>query len=150
MWSGIMTLDDQFDDDFDGSNDGDSDARRHAIALRRAASLEALKAYGGCFTSGFFAMQQPLPRRPIPNLHLRGPFEDDESLDLRTLASEMSSVDTGSVKTASSTSHNNAGCPRPDSDTLSHIDVKELKPERRWRWRSLGKKKRCAGAESKM
>lgn len=139
-----MISDDQFDDDFDGSEDGDSDARRHAIALRRAASLEALKAYGGCFTSGFFAMQHPLPGRPVPHSHLRVPFEDDESHDLRTLASEMSSVDTGSVKTASSSSHYNAGRPRPDSDTLSHVDVKELKSERKWRWRSLGKKKRCA------
>jgi hypothetical protein len=31
------------------------------LALRRAASLEALQAYGGCFVSGFLAMQEPLP-----------------------------------------------------------------------------------------
>lgn len=89
------------------------------IALRRAASLEALQAYGGCFVSGFLAMQDPLPWiLPTP------------------------------INTASSGSLTSAGSPRPDSDTLSSTDAQESTDGRKRNWRSMGRM-RSAGRKSK-
>lgn len=80
------------------SDDEDLEDQRN-IELRREASLEALQAYGGCFVSGFLAMQQPLPWTSKP---------------LKSASSNLS---------ASTTSTDS---PRPDSDTLSHMDIQEL------------------------
>ncbi|KAF2030248.1 hypothetical protein EK21DRAFT_89129 [Setomelanomma holmii] len=87
------------------SDDGDIE-----IALRRAASLEALQAYGGCFVSGFLAMQEPLPW-----------------------------TSTASIQSSSSRSIASSGSPRPDSDTLSHTDTRDTPIERKRSWRSLTK-----------
>ncbi|KAF1848899.1 uncharacterized protein K460DRAFT_353832 [Cucurbitaria berberidis CBS 394.84] len=142
-WASVPEPYNQFDDDYDGSDDGDMDTSRSDIAFRRAASLEALKAYGGCFASGFLAMQDPLPWTSRRSGHTTRPFyENAECLDLQKLASEMASNESQSAKTTSSHSHSNAGCPRPDSDTLSHADIQSLKNERKWSWRSIGKKRR--------
>ncbi|CAO2650111.1 Nn.00g014030.m01.CDS01 [Neocucurbitaria sp. VM-36] len=137
---------DQIADNFDGSDDGDLEN----IALRRAASLEALKAYGGCFASGFLAMQDPLPWTSRRNDHVtKKRHEDIEGLDLEKLASEMVSLGTESTKTTWSSLYSNAGCPRPDSDTLSQADIQSLKSERKWSWRSIGRKRRSAEKWSK-
>ena len=122
----------RFEDDYSESGDEDLDARRYNIALRKAASLEALKIYGGCFTSGFLAMTHG-------DVHDRR-YPDAEGLDLQRLASEMARVDTGSIETESRSS-DSCGSPRPDSDTLSRLDVRE-RSEKKWSWRSLGKKRR--------
>ncbi|KAF2623873.1 hypothetical protein BU25DRAFT_414044 [Macroventuria anomochaeta] len=124
----------RFEDDLSESGDEDHDARRYNIALRKAASLEALKIYGGCFTSGFLAMAHG----DIDDRKLSCP--DAEGLDLQKLASEMARVDTGSIETESRFS-GSCGSPRPDSDTLSQMDVRE-RCEKKWSWRSLGKKRR--------
>ncbi|KAH7093718.1 hypothetical protein FB567DRAFT_179239 [Paraphoma chrysanthemicola] len=89
------------------SDDGDYDAM-HDIALRRAASLEALQAYGGCFVSGFLAMQEPLPW-----------------------------MSTATTQSTSNRSIASSGSPRPDSDTLSHTDTRDATVERKRSWRSL-------------
>lgn len=116
------------------SDDEDLDARRYNIALRKAASLEALKIYGGCFTSGFLAMTHgDLDNR-------QQSFNDTEGIDLQRFAVEMGRVDTGSIETVSRSS-DSCGSPRPDSDTLSRVDVRE-RSEKKWSWRSLGKKRR--------
>ncbi|KAL5121422.1 hypothetical protein ACEQ8H_000493 [Pleosporales sp. CAS-2024a] len=87
---------DAVDCDVDESEDGELLAM-HDTALRKAASLEALQAYGGCFVSGFLAMQEPLPWMASPTA---------------TSTSRSSSTSTGS--------------PRPDSDTLSRADLGQL------------------------
>jgi hypothetical protein len=84
------------------------DAAMRDIALRRAASLEALQAYGGCFVSGFLAMQDPLPW-----------------------------LSPTTARTASSSSTTSVGSPRADSDTLSSADAEELGHGRKRKWRSM-------------
>jgi hypothetical protein len=112
------------------SGEEDLNTRRYNMALRKAASLEALKIYGGCFTSGFLAMTHG-------DFNDRsGACPDAEGLDLHRLATEMARVDTGSISTDSRFS-GSCGSPRPDSDTLSRPDVRK-----KWSWRSLGKKMR--------
>ncbi|KAF2848368.1 hypothetical protein T440DRAFT_470238 [Plenodomus tracheiphilus IPT5] len=104
----IDPLDDEFDEDED----------EQSVALRRAASLQALKAYGGCFASGFFAMQQPLPW------------------------TTTSMGETRSVRTDSNASSNYSECPKSDIDTQSIVDVQEIQTGRRQRrrsWREFGK-----------
>ena len=124
----------RFEDDLSESGDEDLDARRYNLALRKAASLEALKIYGGCFTSGFLAMTHgDLDHRKLSCL-------DAEGIDLQKLAVEMVRVNTGSIDTGSRSS-DSCGSPRPDSDTLSRVDVRE-RTEKKWSWRSLGKKMR--------
>jgi hypothetical protein len=49
------------------SDDEDVDDMQ-AIDRQRAASLQALEVYGGCFVSGFLAMQEPLPWLSTPTL----------------------------------------------------------------------------------
>lgn len=96
--------------------------------------MEALKIYGGCFTSGFLAMTHgDLDDRRLPT-------PDTEGLDLQMLAADMARVDTGSIETESRFS-GSCGSPRPDSDTLSRVDVRE-RSEKKWSWRSLGRKRR--------
>lgn len=123
----------RFEDDLSDSGDEDLNARRYNIALRKAASLEALKIYGGCFTSGFLAMTHgDIDDRQLPGA-------DAERLDLQRLAFEMSRVETGSIKTDSRFS-GSCGSPRPDSDTLSRVDVME-RCEKKWSWRNLAKRR---------
>ena len=124
----------RFEDDLSESDDEDLDTKRYNIALRKAASLEALKIYGGCFTSGFLAMTHG-------DLDNRKPsVPDAEGIDLQRLAVEMARVDAGSIETGSRSS-DSCGSPRPDSDTLSRVDARE-RSEKKWSWRSLGKKRR--------
>jgi hypothetical protein len=130
----------RFEDDLSESGNEDLNARRYNIALRKAASLEALKIYGGCFTSGFLAMTQG----NTDDCQLSYP--DVEGLDLQEFASEMGRVRTGSIETDSRFS-SSCGSPRPDSDTLSRLDVRE-KQEKKWSWKSLGKKRRSAKNEA--
>lgn len=125
----------RFEDDSSESGEEDLDTTRYNIALRKAASLEALKIYGGCFASGFLAMTHGDGNDR--NLSDR----DAEGLDLQRLASEMARVDTGSIETELTISNSCIGSPRPDSDTLSRVDVRE-RNEKKWCWRSLGKKRR--------
>jgi hypothetical protein len=113
------------------------------LALNRAASLEALQAYGGCFTAGFLAMQQPIPWKPAKTSRMRDLWEDFENIDIRALAANVT-VETGSVTTASNTSPDSPGSPRPDSDTLSGVDVNELKAKKRWSWKNISKKMRSS------
>jgi hypothetical protein len=129
-------------DAFEGSDDDDDDweANKVDIALRRAASLEALKIYGGCFTSGFLAMQDPLPWMTPSNGSRKPRRQDVEGLDLRRLASEMVRSRSGNTETSSRDSDSRIGSPRPDSDTLSRADV-EKERGRKWSWRSLGKRR---------
>jgi hypothetical protein len=129
----------QRDEDFGGSDDGDWDAKKVDIALRRAASLEALKIYGGCFTSGFLAMQEPLPWMTPSNTKQKPSHHDVEGLDLRRLASELVRAREGSTETSSRDSDSYIGSPRPDSDTLSRADA-EKESGRKWSWRSIGKR----------
>jgi hypothetical protein len=128
-------------DAFEGSDDDDDwDANKVDIALRRAASLEALKIYGGCFTSGFLAMQDPLPWMTPSNGSRKPRRQDVEGLDFRRLASEMVRSRSGNTETSSRDSDSRIGSPRPDSDTLSRADV-EKERGRKWSWRSLGKRR---------
>ncbi|KAJ8107690.1 hypothetical protein OPT61_g8693 [Boeremia exigua] len=123
----------RIEDDLSESADEDLNTRRYNMALRKAASLEALKIYGGCFTSGFLAMTHG----DYSNQKL--PCPDAERIDLQKLASEMSRVDTGSIETRSRSSES-CGSPRPDSDTLSRVDTE--RSEKKWSWRGFGKKRR--------
>ncbi|KAH8723438.1 hypothetical protein GQ44DRAFT_774041 [Phaeosphaeriaceae sp. PMI808] len=100
------------------SDDGDLDAK-YNNALRQAASLEALQAYGGCFVSGFLNMQQPLPW----------------TLPAATI-------------TTSNGSFTAVGCPRPDSDTLSCTDTQESTESRKRNWRHM-RRLRSAGRKLK-
>jgi hypothetical protein len=107
--------------DVEDCDELDEDAMRE-IALRRAASLEALQAYGGCFVSGFLAMQDPLPW--------------------------LSPATASANFTRSSRSTTSAGSPRPDSDTLSSTGAQESANERKGSWISM-KRLRNAGRKSK-
>ncbi|KAH6621802.1 hypothetical protein C7974DRAFT_397166 [Boeremia exigua] len=123
----------RIEDDLSESADEDLNTRRYNMALRKAASLEALQIYGGCFTSGFLAMTH-------------GDYDyqklacaDAEGLDLQKFAFEMSRADTGSIESRSRSS-GSCGSPRPDSDTLSRLDRE--RSEKKWSWRNFGKKRR--------
>lgn len=117
------------------SEDDDDEAEMENIALRKAASLEALQAYGGCFASGFLAMHSPLPWASARA------FRDSNDSDAWHARLAMDSVETGSMTTASTYSSTNTGSPRPDSDTLSQTDHRSSQGERRWKWRAMGWKK---------
>lgn len=125
----------RFEDEWSEFGDEDLNARRYNMALKKAASLEALKIYGGCFTSGFLAMTHGDMDDRKPSCL------DTEGLDLQRLASDMARVDTGSIETGSRSS-DSCGSPRPDSDTLSRVGVQD-RSEKKWSWRSLGRKRRC-------
>ncbi|OWY44939.1 hypothetical protein AALT_g3804 [Alternaria alternata] len=124
-------MDDQlyyrYDGDFAESDDGNVESQRETIALRRAASLEVLKAYGGCFASGFLALQEPLPSRPKSKLRS---YESAYSVDMSRTASNATSLET-----ASSSWSSNVDVPRPDSSTLG-APVPESKSGK-WSWRSM-------------
>lgn len=124
----------RFEDDVSESGEENVNAKRYNMALRKAASLEALKIYGGCFTSGFLAMTHgDLDYRNLT-------CADAEGLDLQKLASEMACVETGSIETDSRFS-GSRGSPRPDSETLSRVDARE-RSDKKWSWKSLGRKRR--------
>jgi hypothetical protein len=121
--------------DFDESEDESIEAAQLSIALRKAASLEALQAYGGCFVSGFLAMQEPLPWSP--------PTNTSKATNQRMYQSgiaETSLTRKHSLETATITSYDSNDSPRPDSDTLSVADVRELESRRRWRRICLGRR----------
>ncbi|KAF7574637.1 hypothetical protein PtrM4_062610 [Pyrenophora tritici-repentis] len=120
----------RYDGDFAESDDGDADAQRQTMALRRAASLEVLKAYGGCFASGFLALQEPLPTRAKSKLRI---YESADGCEMQRTASIATSFAT------SSSSWGNNDNPRPDSATLSSTPVPESAKGARWRWRSMKK-----------
>jgi len=85
-----------FNMDYEESEDGDLIAM-HDLALRQAVSLEALQAYGGCFVSGFLAMQETPPWASSPT-----------------------------ATTFSGTCSTSTGSPRPDSQALSREDLGDL------------------------
>lgn len=125
-WVAVPELYYRYDGDFEESDDGDENVRKANAALRRAASLEVLKAYGGCFASGFLALQDPLPTRPKSKLR------SCQSMD--GFAMERSASAATSISTSSS-SCNNPGGARPDSATLGEEDTRE---RGRWSWRCMG------------
>ncbi|KAH9878180.1 hypothetical protein J1614_003397 [Plenodomus biglobosus] len=97
--------------------DEEDEEDEQSVAMRRVASLQALKAYGGCFASGFLAMQQPLPW-PTTSMS-----------------------ETRSVRTSSTASSNDFEYPKAESDTESIVDVQEIQTGRRRSWRELGRKR---------
>jgi hypothetical protein len=112
--------------DFAESDDETASAQqKNTSKLRKAASLEVLKAYGGCFTSGFLALQDPLPKRPTSKLRS---YESVGDFGMR-LGSETTSIATGS-----SHSSVNFNIPRPDSATLV-----DRKSGRKWSWKGMRK-----------
>lgn len=121
----------RYDGDFAESDDGDADAQRQTMALRRAASLEVLKAYGGCFASGFLALQEPLPTRAKSKLRI---YESADGCEMQRTASIATSF-----ATSSSSWGHNLDNPRPDSATLSSTPIPEPVKGARWRWRSMKK-----------
>ncbi|EAT91239.1 hypothetical protein HBI56_017140 [Parastagonospora nodorum] len=98
-----------FNMDYEESEDGDLLAM-HDLALRQAVSLEALQAYGGCFVSGFLAMQETPPWASSPT-----------------------------ATTYSGTSSTSTGSPRPDSQTLSREDLRDLSGKSKKSWKGLKK-----------
>ncbi|RMZ73860.1 hypothetical protein GMOD_00004659 [Pyrenophora seminiperda CCB06] len=126
----------RYDGDFAESDDGDADAQRQTMALRRAASLEVLKAYGGCFASGFLALQEPLPTRAKSKLRI---YESADGCEISRTASIATSL-----ATSSSSWGTNLDSPRPDSATLSSTPVPEATKGARWRWRSMKKSWKCS------
>jgi hypothetical protein len=94
-----------------------------ASKLRKAASLEVLKAYGGCFASGFLALQDPLPKRSTSKLRS---YESVGDFGLRR------GSETTSIAPTSSDSSVSLGWPRPDSATL--VDKKS---GRKWSWKGM-------------
>ncbi|KAI8930916.1 hypothetical protein NX059_011931 [Plenodomus lindquistii] len=103
-------------DNFDYECDEDEDEQSIAIR-RRKASLQALEAYGGCFASGFLAMQQPLPWTTTSMSERR------------------------SVSTDSSASSNDAEYVQSESDTQGDLDVQEIQAGGRRSCRDFGKKR---------
>jgi hypothetical protein len=132
-------MDDQlyyrYDGDFAESDDGNVETQRETIALRRAASLEVLKAYGGCFASGFLALQEPLPSRPKSKLRS---YESAYSVDMSRTASNATSLDTASTSWSS-----NMDTPRPDSSTLG-VPVQDMEKTSKWSWRGMRKSRKPA------
>jgi hypothetical protein len=120
----------QYAFDRDESEDEDLDDSRRDIALRKAASLEALQAYGGCFVSGFLAMQESLPRSPRTS-----------KLGVFRQRMRLSNPRDSVMDVATITSYDSEDSPRPDSDTLSVADIRKLRTERRWSWRSMGRQR---------
>lgn len=90
----------------------DEDEDEHSIALRRVASLQALKAYGGCFASGFLAMQHPFP---------------------------WTTAETTSIRTSSSGSSHDSEYPGSDLETESIVSVQEIETGRRRPWKRFGR-----------
>ncbi|KAI4645205.1 hypothetical protein J4E93_006005 [Alternaria ventricosa] len=132
-------MDDQlyyrYDGDFAESDDGNVETQRETIALRRAASLEVLKAYGGCFASGFLALQEPLPSRPKSKLRS---YESAYSVDISRTASNATSLETASTSWSS-----NMDTPRPDSSTLG-VPVQEMEKGSKWSWRGMRRSRKQA------
>jgi hypothetical protein len=141
-WASITELYYQYDGDFAESDDGDADAHKQSVALRRAASLEVLKAYGGAFASGFLALQDPLPMRPKSKLRS---YQRAEGLAMERSAS-YTTTDTASRSSSSGLS--NLSSPRPDSATLSFAD--DVRKGGKWSWRGLRKSKKHAVKQFEM
>ncbi|KAF1833650.1 hypothetical protein BDW02DRAFT_623411 [Decorospora gaudefroyi] len=135
-WASITDLYYRYDGEYEESDEGDANAQEETLALRRAASLEVLKAYGGCFASGFLALQEPIPTRPNPKPRSH---ENANGFETRRWAS-----DTRSIKTSSSRSSSNLNDPRPDSATLSCTDAHGLSKRGKWRWKGMKRSRKQA------
>lgn len=146
-WESYHQINDE--NDCDESEDGDLDARRNNIALRRAASLEALKIYGGCFASGFLAMQDPW-RSTSAASQSQQYYLDVETLELRELALEMASIQTSSMETGSTRTGSSIGKPRPDSVVLSPAGAQTEKSQRKWSWKNIAKRRHNKSNKSHM
>lgn len=120
----------RYDLDLEESDDEDVGSQKKRMALRKAASMEVLKAYGGCFASGFLALQEPLPSRPQSKLRR---YESADEIEIRRTASIATSLESGSASCTSSTTDS----PRPDSATLSPAQLQEAARATKWSWRSM-------------
>ncbi|KAF2732297.1 hypothetical protein EJ04DRAFT_525435 [Polyplosphaeria fusca] len=119
--------------EIDDFSDEDIDLFDGNIALRRAASLEALKLYTGAFASSETPMNRFMTLSPAHDTHpwiARKVMDeagigigDIETLELRQLASEM--VDVAEVR--DDTREASVGSIRPSSDTLSVSRFKALR-----------------------
>ncbi|EUC36231.1 hypothetical protein COCVIDRAFT_21996 [Bipolaris victoriae FI3] len=127
----------RYDLDLEESDDEDASSQTKRMALRKAASMEVLKAYGGCFASGFLALQEPLPSRPQSKLRR---YESADAFEIRRTASIATSLESGSVSCTSS----NNDSPRPDSATLSPAQLQEATRGSKWSWRSMRKSRKNA------
>jgi hypothetical protein len=126
----------RYDLDLEESDDEeDMSSQTKRMALRKAASMEVLKAYGGCFASGFLALQEPLPSRPQSKLRR---YESADEFEIRRTASIATSLESGSVSCTSSTTDS----PRPDSATLSPAQLQEAAKASKWSWRSMRKSRK--------
>lgn len=121
----------RYDLDLEESDDEDAGSQRKRMALRKAASMEVLKAYGGCFASGFLALQEPLPSRPQSKLRR---YESTDDFEIRRTASIATSLESASMSCTSSTTTDS---PRPDSATLSAALLQEVAKASKWSWRSM-------------
>ncbi|KAF2707678.1 hypothetical protein K504DRAFT_492330 [Pleomassaria siparia CBS 279.74] len=105
--------------------DTDSDMHDGEIAIRRAASLDALKVYAGAFTS---LQADSCVRMEKDMLDESGTwFCDMDQLDLGQLASDMVHVQV----TLDDTKGSSIGSPSPSSDTLSVSRYEEVKSTRK-------------------
>lgn len=128
----------RYDLDLEESDDEDVGSQRKRMALRKAASMEVLKAYGGCFASGFLALQEPLPSRPQSKLRR---YESTDEFDIRRTASIATSLESASMSCTSSTTTDS---PRPDSATLSAALLQEAAKASKWSWRSMRRSRKNA------
>ncbi|KAH9875694.1 hypothetical protein IAQ61_003158 [Plenodomus lingam] len=96
--------------------DDDDEEDEQKVERRRKASLQALEIYGGCFASGFLAMQQPLPWATTPTSESR------------------------SSRTNSNASSNDFDHRRSVSEAQSIFEVQEIQSGRRRSLRDFGKR----------
>jgi hypothetical protein len=136
-WASITELYYRYDGEFAESDDGDAKAQKESVALRRAASLQVLKAYGGAFASGFLALQDPLPTRPKSKLRS---CQSAEGFAIERLSS-YTTTDTALRSSSSGLSSlSNLSSPRPDSATLSFAD--DVRKGGKWSWRGMRKSRK--------
>ncbi|KAF2793477.1 hypothetical protein K505DRAFT_375323 [Melanomma pulvis-pyrius CBS 109.77] len=112
---------------FDDSEDGYSNMHDGDIALRRAASLDALKVYAGAFTPLEVDPYAQMAKEALDESHSR--FGDLERQDLGQLVSELAHLEV----TREDTRESSMGSPRPSSDTLSvsrHTEIRRARKER--------------------
>jgi hypothetical protein len=139
-WASITELYYRYDGEFAESDDGDAKAQKENVALRRAASLEVLKAYGGAFASGFLALQDPLPTRPKSKLRS---YQSAEGFAIER-SSSYTTTDTASRSSSSGLSNlsnlSRLSSPRPDSATLGFAD--DVRKGGKWSWKGLRKSRK--------
>ncbi|KAF2186149.1 hypothetical protein K469DRAFT_706808 [Zopfia rhizophila CBS 207.26] len=123
--------------DIDGLEDADFNIEDGDIALRRTASLDALRLYHGSFASSQTPMNRFMTLSPAHDTHpwlARNAMDeagighgDLETLDLRKLASEM----VNSEEPPNTTQEASMGSLQPSSDTLSISRFKEIRNARK-------------------